>query len=106
MQTKFNRRHLLGSVLLGTLTIPVQQSNAVVEKVSIEDPKAKTLGYVEDAEHVDIKHFPTYKTGQTCANCTLIQLRYGFFRPCTLFPDKTVSAKGWCSAWAAKTYQK
>jgi hypothetical protein len=32
-------------------------------------------------------------------------LRYGFLRPCQLFPGKVVSEKGWCTAWVEKTYK-
>ncbi|MGE0115581.1 MAG: high-potential iron-sulfur protein [Steroidobacteraceae bacterium] len=106
-EKRLNRRRLLGQALLGTVAIGIvgEDSEAVAAKLSAADPLAARLGYIEDASKVDAKRFATYKSGQTCANCVSIKLRYGFWRPCKLFPNYVVSAKGWCSAWAPQTYQ-
>jgi hypothetical protein len=68
--------------------------------VAADDPLAANLQYVEDAS---TSAAPSYKAGSTCANCALIQGTDGdAYRPCAIFPGKTVSAKGWCISWAPK----
>jgi hypothetical protein len=70
-----------------------------------EDPVAKALLYVEDAADVDTSNAlaARYETGQTCANCVQLQGEEGAeWRPCLLFPGKTVSPDGWCSAWVER----
>jgi len=95
------RRHFLGNAL-GALGLPLvaEPALALASKLNPADPQAAALGYVEIASKVDTKRFASYKPGQNCANCALIRLQYGFYRPCQLFPKNLVSAKGWCSAWA------
>src|SRR5262245_17627971 len=74
-------------------------AQAAMPKLDVNDPVAKALMYVNDATQ---SKAPNYKAGQTCANCVQIQGTSGDWRGCTAFPGKLVSAKGWCSAWAAK----
>jgi hypothetical protein len=65
-----------------------------------KDPQAAKLGYVESAAQVDAKKFPAYAKGQTCENCLQLQGAAGApYRPCTVFPGKTVAVAGWCSSW-------
>lgn len=101
----YSRRHLLGQALLGSLAgLVCESSEAMAAKLNSNDPQAFALGYVENAGKVDVKRFPGYKAGQTCANCMLIRLQYGFYRPCSVFPKNVVNANGWCSAWVPKTH--
>jgi hypothetical protein len=103
---KVSRRQLCGGIVLGAIVIPAitQESTAIARRLAVTDPEAVKLNYVEDAKAVDAKRFPNYKLGQTCDNCQLVQMRYGFWRPCKIVPaDKLISAKGWCSAWVART---
>lgn len=65
------------------------------------DATATALGYKEDAGKVDAAKYAQHKAGQTCANCKFFQ-GAGAYGPCQLFPGKSVNAKGWCSAYAAK----
>ena len=74
-------------------------AQATLPKLDVNDPIGKALMYVPDAANAKGAN---YKKGQTCANCVQIQGDSGDFRKCTAFPGKLVSAKGWCSAWAAK----
>lgn len=73
------------------------------QKLSESDPQARALGYRDDATKVDKAKFPKYAAGQDCARCQL----YGG-KPadatgtCAIFQNKSVAAKGWCSAWARK----
>ena len=70
--------------------------------VDPKDPTAAALGYVEDTKQADATKFASHKPDQMCAGCNLIQGATGDYRPCTIFPGKAVSAKGWCSAWVKK----
>lgn len=69
-------------------------------KLAVTDATAKALGYAEDATKV--KH-AAFKAGSNCANCNFFKGAKGAASgPCTLFPKNSVTAKGWCSAWAKK----
>jgi high potential iron-sulfur protein len=64
------------------------------------DPAAVTLGFTNDATHVDATANPTYAHGQTCANCQQFQGKPGdALGGCVLFPGKSVPAAGWCKVW-------
>ena len=68
------------------------------------DPTATALGYKEDATKVETAKYPTYKPGQLCSNCKFFGGTDKTPRAsCQLFPGKAVAAKGWCSAYNAKT---
>lgn len=101
-----SRRTVVKALTLSTAaaTVMVRTSTAAApEKLSVKDPAAVALGYVEDASQVDVKKYPTFVKGSTCENCLLLQGKPGdSFRPCTLFKDKVVSANGWCSGWTAE----
>lgn len=67
------------------------------------DPKARELGYVEDAAAVDVKKYPAFVPGSNCGNCLQLQGAPGApFRPCAAFAGRLVPVGGWCSAWAAE----
>ena len=84
--------------------LSLKQAQAqTLPQLSVDDPQAKALGYVADATKVDPKVRPTYKPGQDCASCLQLQGKSNeAFRPCNLFPNKVVSAKGWCMAFVQK----
>ena len=74
-------------------------------RVSEDDPVAKALFYVHSVADVDASNPATsrYEPGQTCANCVQIQGPEGDqWRPCGLFPGKSVNVDGWCNVWALK----
>jgi hypothetical protein len=65
-----------------------------------DNPTATALAYAEDVATVTHANL---KPGSNCANCQFYTGADGAARgPCTLFPGFSVSAKGWCSAWAKK----
>jgi len=67
------------------------------------EPIAMALSYFEDVKQVDPKKFPTFKPGQTCANCLQLTGKVGDeWRPCNLFPGKLVHANGWCKVYVKK----
>jgi hypothetical protein len=98
------RRGFVGAVVAAIPVAAIFASReaaaqAAMPKLDLNDPVAKALMYVHDAKE---SKAPTYKPGQTCANCVQIQGDSGEWRGCTAFPGKLVNANGWCSAWAAK----
>lgn len=73
--------------------------------VELDDPTARALLYVHDAENVDTSNplAARYEEGQTCANCVQLMGEEGpEWRPCNIFPGKLVNVDGWCSAWVAR----
>ena len=78
----------------GCLVRPGQEARAEeLPKLAEDDPTAQSLKYVNAST----------TEGQTCANCALIQGNDGDeWRPCQIFPGKSVNANGWCSVWAPK----
>ncbi|WP_025599283.1 high-potential iron-sulfur protein [Burkholderia sp. WSM2230] len=99
---KTSRRHfLLMSVSAGSsLALSRVAFGAGANALSETDPQARALGYKEDAAKVDKTRYPQYAADQKCSNCSLFQGKatdtYG---GCTLFGDKQVAARGWCSSY-------
>jgi hypothetical protein len=101
------RRSLVKNLALAagvSVTLPLRQSmGAEPPRLDVKDPAAVALGYVEIASQVDVKKFPGYVKGSICENCSQLQGAAGSsYRPCELFSGKLVSAKGWCSGFAAE----
>ncbi len=89
----------------GTLaTIEAAAAAADKPHVTVDDPTAKALGYMEDATKADPVKNPPYKAGQDCANClqSTGAAATDTWRPCNLFPNKLVNSKGWCKVYIAK----
>ncbi|HWX81092.1 MAG TPA: high-potential iron-sulfur protein [Steroidobacteraceae bacterium] len=83
--------------------LPYRAANAAEPRLDVKDPAAMARGYVEHADQVNAKKYPSYVKGSTCENCLLLQGSSGAnYRPCSLFPGKVVSVNGWCSGWAAE----
>jgi hypothetical protein len=101
-----SRRSFIKTVAVGAAVGLVgdrQVRAATPQKLDVNDPAAKALGYVEDAGTVDTKKYPGYVKGSNCENCLLLEGSAGaHFRPCTAFGGKLVSASGWCTSWAAE----
>lgn len=102
-----SRRNFLRGAVAGAALIPLvsldSRSARAAERVSPDDPTAKSLNYVEDATEADRKD----KAGvpgseQTCANCSLY-MGDGDWAPCTIFQGREVAAGGWCTAWVPKS---
>ena len=78
----------------------VKPANKGLPKLPLDNPQAKALAYVEKT--AGLKH-PAFKPGSNCTNCTFYKGVAGAATgPCQLFPQHSVAAKGWCSAWAKK----
>ncbi|UCG71350.1 MAG: high-potential iron-sulfur protein [Chromatiales bacterium] len=103
-----SRRNFLKSLAVavpaGSALLQVEVVYAAdLPKLDPADPAAKALLYVHDAADVDTSNpmAARFEAGQNCANCVQIQGEDGAeWRPCGIFPGKSVAAAGWCSVWA------
>ena len=78
----------------------LSRAGAESAHLSESDPAAVAVGYKEDAAKVDRAKYPNYAAGQTCATCSLYQGKStDAWGGCTLFSDKLVAGRGWCSSW-------
>jgi hypothetical protein len=98
------RRELIETLSLAaglSAALPWRETRAAApERLDAKDPAAAALGYVENAAQVDVKKYPAFVKGSTCENCLLLQGSAGNdYRPCSVFPGKLVSVKGWCKSW-------
>ena len=106
--SSFSRRDALkGFVLLcgaaGALSPAHEARAAELPHLSVDDPTAKALAYIEDAKLVDAKKHPTYAAAQKCATCLQFQGKPGdAYGPCNIFAGKAVNANGWCQVWVKK----
>ena len=104
------RRRFFGQVAVAGVGVAAgltlaQQSFAqgALPELSETDPTAAALGYRADSSKVDAAKYPNHKPEQNCSLCNLVQGNPGdALRPCAIFPGKSVNAKGWCAAYAAK----
>jgi hypothetical protein len=99
------RRTALKNLALaaGAAVLPYRAANAVEPRLDVKDPAAVARGYVEHADQVNVRQYPSYVKDSTCENCLLLQGSSGAnYRPCSLFPGKVVSVNGWCSGWTAE----
>jgi len=86
----------VGAILLRSELAKAQD----LPRLAVDDPTAVALAYVEDATS---STHALYEAGETCANCVQVQGEDGQpWRPCALFPGKSVAAGGWCSVWVQK----
>ncbi|MBN3806754.1 High potential iron-sulfur protein [Paraburkholderia sp. Ac-20336] len=101
---KTSRRHfLLLSVSAGSALALSRTAFAAspANMLSESDPQAKAVGYTEDASKVDKAKFPNFAAGQSCATCSLFQGKASdTYGGCTLFGDKQVASRGWCSSYS------
>ncbi len=103
---KLQRRKLLRILTLGTALVPLSgillrnPALAEQEKLSEDDPLAKSLNYTHDATKSTSNQ---READQFCYNCQLLQGDEGDWRPCLAFANKLVNANGWCSAYVRRT---
>lgn len=78
--------------------------NGAMPKLSEDDPQAKNLAYVHDANDVIASEQPRYEQGQACSNCQLYQgTANDEWAGCPLFAGKRVKGTGWCNAYAPRS---
>lgn len=89
--------HLVGMAAAHAETLPY------VDEAT--DPTAIALKYKSDAAKAD--RAAAARPGkppaeQHCANSRFLQGAEGAWRPCQLFPGKSVNENGWCTSWTLK----
>ena len=102
-----NRRNFIrlsvGAVAGGLLAGTQVSFAGELPQLSEDDAMAKSMRYTHDASTVDASSRPNPAEVQTCANCALVQGNDGeTWRPCQIFPGKSVNTDGWCVVWAPK----
>jgi hypothetical protein len=104
-----SRRGFIKIAVVGAASAPLaaglvnQPAYANLPALSPDDATAKALGYVEDTTTVDQAKYPNHKPDQICDNCNLAQpIQADGRHPCSIFPGKSVAAKGWCATWVKK----
>lgn len=108
MSKSLPRRTVLKAALMGSAALPLMArltdaQAAAQPLVDVNDPVAKSLGYITDTTKVDAKANPTHKVAQKCANCIQFQGKPADKQgACNLFPGKDVLGAGWCKVWAQK----
>jgi len=96
-----SRRTFLKKGLFGLAALPFgmgaltsQAFASSLPPLQEDAPQAQALNYVKVAS--DASDHPKFEEGQYCDNCM-------FWRPanngCSLFPQNSVEAKGWCQSW-------
>jgi len=99
---------MLKAALLGSAALPLMLRTpsaqaAAQPLVDVNDPVAKSLGYITDTTKVNAAENPTHKPTQKCANCVQFQGKVTDKQAaCNLFPGKDVVGPGWCKVWAQK----
>jgi hypothetical protein len=94
------RQFVIGTLGMGA-TLWLGRAEADAPHLSVSDPAAQAVAYSEDASKVDHAKNPNYAAGQTCATCSLYQGKStDAWGGCTLFGDKLVAGRGWCSSWS------
>jgi hypothetical protein len=97
-----NRRIFMLSLVAGSSALAASAARAQAA-LPESDAQAVALGYKVDTTKVDKKKYPKHEDSQTCANCQLYQGKPADAAGgCPLFPGKTVTKNGWCSAWVKK----
>jgi hypothetical protein len=95
-----SRRRLLRNLALaasvGTLaSTQLRAAGEDLPLLSVDDPAAKAVKYVEDARKAK------EAMGNTCANCSLYNGKDGSVQGgCQIIKGKAVKAAGWCNGWA------
>lgn len=106
--TMNSRRNFLFKLALSAGTPALLCSRAFGQapppiKLEESDPVATALGYKEDTTKVDAQKYPMHKAEQVCSACALYTGKPGEpSGPCSAFGNKTVTANGWCAAFALK----
>lgn len=109
MQHDISRRHLIRNALLAGALVPAlgliakRSDAAELTPLDPNDPTAKALAFVADAAKVDAAANPTFKPGQRCATCMQYQGKpTDATAGCTIFPNHSVPAAGWCKVWVQR----
>ncbi|MCG5500585.1 high-potential iron-sulfur protein [Ectothiorhodospira lacustris] len=106
LNNNVSRRRFLQFGAYGLVAVPLAgalgwaTAAQAADKVDESSDTAQALGYRHDAAGVD---HPAFVEGSNCANCLLYTDTGGDWGPCAVFPGQQVAAKGWCTAWVARS---
>ena len=93
-----------GTAAAASGLLPTLARAADLPHLSATDPAAVTLGYEPETRNVPSSKYANHRPTQECGNCNLYKGAAGAqWGPCQIFPGKAVHARGWCSAYVAKT---
>ncbi|RKP46083.1 high-potential iron-sulfur protein [Trinickia fusca] len=94
------RTFLIASLGAASSLAVSRMAFAAPQHLSESEADAQAQGYKEDATKVDASRFPSYKPGQSCANCSLFQgSSADKWSGCVLFGDRLVASSGWCASY-------
>jgi High potential iron-sulfur protein len=97
---------LSAGTLVSLLTAPFDTLAAAAKPLRTllqpEESAGKTIGYVANAARVNPGEFPSYRRGQSCASCALVEFGTGRARGCSVVPGRLVLATAWCKLWKAR----
>ena len=104
---KVSRRSVLHGLAAGGAVVSLSSLGGLAwadsDRVSVDEPTAKAVHYVEDASEVDASKHPRFAEGQLCSNCILWQAGPDdAWGGCGIFGGRKVAGPGWCTAWVAK----
>lgn len=105
--SRLNRRRFLTRTAQGAALIPLlsltDETVWAAEKITLDNPMAKALGYVHDASTVDVAKFPKRAgeagADQYCYNCSQYVETEPEWGTCAIFPNLLVAKDGWCNVW-------
>lgn len=109
--TNNTRRRILLSGMVAIASVPLFKTILSAEAFAADlphltedDPTAKALHYHLDATKAPRTDKPgTPAKDQFCHNCQFVQATSGKWRPCQIFPGKSVDENGWCASWIHKS---
>jgi hypothetical protein len=96
------RRVFMMQVVAASTTLIAGSAFAQAKKLVETDPDAVALGYKEDSANVDGKKFPKHQPSQNCTNCMIWRNKGADAGSCSVFGNRSLSGKGWCSQWVKK----
>lgn len=106
---KISRRDVLKKAVAVSSVVPALAFGAEsawasdLKPLSPEESTAKAFGFVTDAAKLDAAANPSFRSGQTCANCSLYQApASAAVAGCSIFPGRSVPAAGWCKVWSQR----
>ena len=93
------RRLFVSALSGGVIAIPLGAIGSLtplhaagLPKLSPENSTAKSLAYTHDSADA----------AKRCAGCQFFTEPDAEWGPCVIFPEKLVSAKGFCNSWYAR----
>lgn len=91
------RRIFLLRVVAGSSVLAFASAGAEEERVTENDPYARSMGFRLDSTQVDQAKYPRHTTEQTCSKCQLFSGKPGeALGPCSFYGGRLVSVNGWC----------